>query len=459
MHPRMPELANVEPTTKLEPLFEIGRGGVAVVRAERLTRDDGTEQIVAVKRLAPLVVSNPETRDMFFAEARLAAMIHHPNVVRILDVGLDDDPFIAMDLILGESLSSLIAKAKERSERPLEAPLAAWVMAETCDALHAAHELVDPETGQHLHLVHRDVSPHNILLGFDGVARLTDFGIAKALGFGARTRTGEVKGKLPYMSPEQVMCDPMDRRSDLFSAGAVLFELVTGRRMWGDGNEVDVLRKLATEPIPKLADAWPEAPPELCALHTAMVARDPGQRPATACLVAESLRSLASLDRAEAVSGLSERMRELFPARIEELSQWLKDAKSSKQALPQAPARAPRKNRMTTLLTAAAALAAFAVALPVLNRLLFHTPQAGAGTPGSAASAPPPIAPDPVSSPAPVASSPAPALSSAPRPAPSTMSPAKKAPATTPSPAGPAPTPPPKGSNPVRTDKLDEHPF
>lgn len=314
---------------RFEALFEIGRGGVAAVRAERMTSPGGATRTVAVKRLLPLVAGDQKTREMFLNEARLAAMLRHPNVVEIVAFGEDEEPFIAMELVPGEPLSAVIARARDRGEAPLAPPLAAGVIARVCDALHAAHELADPETGETLQLVHRDVSPQNILVGCDGTVRLTDFGIAKALGFGSRTRTGEVKGKLAYMSPEQAMCDPLDRRSDLFAVGAVLFECLSGRRMLGEGNDIDFLRRLANHEILPLTDAWAQAPDDLRALYAQLTARSPNDRPDSAADVAQALRTFAAQHGAtDDTEAMALRMSELFPDGLEELRARLAGAES-----------------------------------------------------------------------------------------------------------------------------------
>ncbi len=300
---------------KFQPLFELGRGGVAVVRAERVIDENGRTSIVAVKRLLPLVAESSETRAMFLAEARLAALIDHPNVVKILAAGEQHEPFIAMELVLGENLASIIARARERGEVPLDPMLALSVGAMLCDALHAAHEVVDPESGAPIQLVHRDVSPQNVLVGFDGTVKLSDFGIAKALGYGARTRTGDVKGKVPYMSPEQALGDTIDRRSDIFALGSLLYECISGRRMLGDGHEIDMLRKLATEPMPSLSEVWPAAPRGAVTLFARMVARDPAERPSTAAEVAAEIRHiLGSTQGPDATrKAVAQRMSWLFP--------------------------------------------------------------------------------------------------------------------------------------------------
>jgi eukaryotic-like serine/threonine-protein kinase len=433
--------ANAEPAARLEPLFEIGRGGVAVVRAERVTLHDGSTRVAAVKRMLPLVAGDPKTREMFFAEARLAAMLDHPNIAGILALGLaDDDPYIVMELVVGEPLSAVMAAARERAQQPLDPALAAMLMAQVCDALHAAHELRDAGDAP-LQLVHRDVSPQNILLGFEGCARLTDFGIAKALGFGSRTRTGEVKGKLPYMSPEQVMCDPLDRRSDLFAVGAVLFELIHGHRMWGEGSELEVMRKLSAEPAPRL-----EAPEPLSALHASLVARDAQARPATAMSVAHALRAFAGIDETAARSKLSERMGELFPGRKESAEQGLRAGAAL--AVGSTASEPSRRRAAAWLVPIAVLLVAGALAA-----LQWSRPRTDIAS----------VAPPAVVSESPQPSDAAAAIA-APQLAPSdtvpvpprgpSAVPARRVPETTQPAATPSQRPPA-----VRTEKLDERPF
>ena len=255
---------------------------------------DGFERIVALKRLLPEGARNPRHKEMFWREARLAALLAHPNVVHAFAFGeLYGELFLAMEYVEGESLSRVLAAAKRQAVE-IEAPLVAHVLAEVCEGLHAAHELRDAE-GRALNVVHRDVSPHNVMLAYDGHVKLLDFGVAKFEGLGStQTRTGEVKGKMAYMSPEQALGDQLDRRSDLFSVGAVLFECLTGNRMWGPGTDLEVMRKLALEDPPRLDDGVPGARAGLVRLHEQLVARDPASRPATAREVAERLRAVTS---------------------------------------------------------------------------------------------------------------------------------------------------------------------
>ena len=229
---------------------------------------------------------------MFLREARLTTLLDHPNVVRALSYGeCSGELFLAMEYIAGEPLSRLVAVTADRYER-LPPPVVAYILAEACEGLHAAHELRDAD-GEPLNVVHRDVSPHNVMIGFDGSVKLLDFGVAKieALESAGRTKTGEVKGKTAYMSPEQAMGESIDRRSDLYSMGAVLFECLTGRRMWGLGTDLEVLRRLALDEPPSLLGAAADAPAELARLHGRLIERDRAMRPATAREVATELRA------------------------------------------------------------------------------------------------------------------------------------------------------------------------
>lgn len=203
---------------------QIGSGGMATIHLARLLGPQGFSRTVAIKQLHPQFAQNPQFVAMLLDEARLAVRVRHVNVVSPLDiVATESELFIVMDYVNGESLANLLAA----SDVPLRPSLSAAILVQTLLGLHAAHEATR-EQGDALGLVHRDVSPQNILVGQDGVARMVDFGIAKAV---ARTQTtdgGMVKGKLGYMAPEQIKLETVDRRSDLFSAGVVLWEALTG---------------------------------------------------------------------------------------------------------------------------------------------------------------------------------------------------------------------------------------
>ncbi len=219
---------------------EIASGGMATVHFGRLIGAAGFVRSVAIKRLHPQYAKDPDFVAMFLDEARLAARISHPNVVPTLDiVSQDDELFLIMDYVPGVSLSRLLRALTKRGER-MPVRIAAAVVAGVLHGLHAAHE-AKSETGERLDIVHRDVSPQNVLVGTDGIARVHDFGVAKAAGRVQSTREGQLKGKLAYMAPEQVTTGVVSQRTDIYAAGVVLWEVLTGRRLFAADNEAKVL--------------------------------------------------------------------------------------------------------------------------------------------------------------------------------------------------------------------------
>ena len=302
---------------RYQPLFVIGRGGMGTIEAavERgRTEEGGT--VVALKRMNP-GVKDRRHADMFLREARLATLLNHENVVHAFAFGEQDGELvIAMEYVEGETLANLVSVAKV----PLD--VATYVLAELCEGLHAAHELKDV-SGAPLGVVHRDVSPQNVMLSFAGQVKLLDFGVAK-LESHQLTKTGEVKGKTAYMSPEQAMSDALDRRSDLYGVGALLFELVTGRRMWKGETDLEHIRQLALAEPPKLSEAAPEAPHALHELHAKLVSKRPSDRPANAADVARVLRTLHV--REDARHALERLLREHYEREAKEKRQKLEAA-------------------------------------------------------------------------------------------------------------------------------------
>jgi serine/threonine-protein kinase len=216
---------------------KIAAGGMAAVHLGRLVGSAGFARTVAIKRILPQFVDDPEFVSMFVDEARLAGRIRHPNVVPTLDVvAMDGELFLVMELIEGESLSRLIAASVARGERIAPATVAA-ILIGVLDGLHAAHDAKN-ERGEPLGIVHRDVSPQNVLVGIDGVARVLDFGVAKAVGRLQTTMEGQLKGKLPYMAPEQIRGDPATRATDVYAAAVLLWEALTAKRLFrGSGHD------------------------------------------------------------------------------------------------------------------------------------------------------------------------------------------------------------------------------
>ncbi|WP_437818243.1 serine/threonine-protein kinase [Sorangium sp. So ce1078] len=269
---------------------EIGAGGMATVHLGRQHGSAGFRRTVAVKRLYPQFVRDPELVAMLLDEARVAARIRHPNVVSTIDVvSSGGEVLLVMEYVHGEPLARLLRAATKDGGAP-PPRIACAVLAGALHGLHAAHEATT-EDGDPLGLVHRDVSPHNLLVGEDGVARVLDFGVAKSAGRAQITRDGQIKGKLAYMSPEQIAGEPLDRRADVYAAGVVLWETLTGERLFeGRGEALSILRLLQAGVDPPSARR-PGVPPELEAITLRALARDPEDRFPTARAMALALEA------------------------------------------------------------------------------------------------------------------------------------------------------------------------
>ena len=277
---------------RYEILTQLASGGMASVYAARAQGVAGFERLVAIKMLHPHLAYEQEFISMFLDEARLAARIRHMHVVPTLDIS--DSPgdgyFLVMEYIEGNHLGALLGRAAKRGER-LPQPFVCRVLIDTLQGLGAAHRLTD-EGGKPLKLVHRDVSPHNILVGTDGITRLTDFGVAKADVRMASTRAGQFKGKLSYMAPEQASSSSTDQRSDLFSVGIILWESLTGRRLFKGESNGATLNKLLNDEIPKPTDLWPDLE-SFDGVVMKALSRDPEGRFQTAEEFAEALEETA----------------------------------------------------------------------------------------------------------------------------------------------------------------------
>jgi eukaryotic-like serine/threonine-protein kinase len=238
---------------------------------------EGFEKIVAVKRILPHLSENKEFLDMFVDEAKMVAGLAHPNIVQIFDLGrIEKSYYIAMEYVHGRDLRSILRRAREKDVRlPLE--LAVLVVSKVCSALEFAHRKKD-ERGRAMLIVHRDVSPQNILISFEGDVKLTDFGIAKAATKASITDSGALRGKLLYMSPEQAWGKPMDRRSDLFSLGVVLYEMVTDHRPFLGSTDMSILEMVRECQVAKPSTLNPRLPERLESVIMMALARDPDDR-------------------------------------------------------------------------------------------------------------------------------------------------------------------------------------
>ncbi len=269
---------------------EIGAGGMATVHLGLARGQGGFARVVAIKRLLPGFARDPDLAAVLMDEARVAGRIHHPNVVSTLDVvAIDDELLLVLEYVHGEPLARLVGKGQGASAEPQRAPppIAAAVMLDVLHGLHAAHEAKDDE-GKLLGVVHRDVTPHNVLVGADGVTRVFDFGIAKAAGRAQHTREGDVKGKLAYMAPEQLR-SVTDRTTDVYAAGVCLWEALTGERLFASDNESVVLAKVVAGLVDAPSRRVPDLPKALDEVVLRALARDPAARYATAREMARAL--------------------------------------------------------------------------------------------------------------------------------------------------------------------------
>ena len=312
----------------------IASGGMASVHVGRLLAQGGFSRTVAIKRLHPQFAEDPEFVVAFLDEARLAARIRHPNVVPTLDVVANDgELFLVMEYVEGEPLSALVRAALGGGVRLMPLEIASSILTETLHGLHAAHEATS-DHGEPLGIVHRDLSPQNILVGVDGAARVLDFGIAKAISQSHSTRDGILKGKIAYMSPEQIIGQPLTRRSDLFSAAVVLWEVLTGARLFKAESDAASLHMIREMPITRPSLLVPGLPPALDAVVLKGLERDPALRFATAEEMAEALEQAATPATARRVGTW---VRTLSGERLQRRAQRVVEIESSSTERPVLP--------------------------------------------------------------------------------------------------------------------------
>ena len=275
-----------------ELLERIASGGMAELFRARRTGVEGFQKIVAIKKILPHIAGNDEFITMFADEAKLAAQLNHPNIVHIYDLGKIEAGgyFIAMEYVEGMDLRTILRSARD-SNLPLPVPLAVYVASKVASALDYAHRRRDGR-GEELRIVHRDVSPQNILISHEGEIKLCDFGIAKADRKVSKTETGSLKGKLQYMSPEQAWGKSIDLRSDLFSLGCVLHEMLTGERLFRGDSDMTVLELVRKAEVGPPSRVNPDVPAALDAVVIRALAREPEERYTTG---AEMLRDLETV--------------------------------------------------------------------------------------------------------------------------------------------------------------------
>jgi serine/threonine-protein kinase len=270
----------------------LASGGMATVHLGRLLGAAGFSRTVAIKRLHSQYAQDPQFVMMFVDEARLAGRIRHPNVVPTLDVvAAEDELFLVMEYVEGESLARLI-KAAVKGGEVMPLPIACSIMAGVLHGLHAAHEARD-ERGEPLGIVHRDISPQNVLVGTDGTARIVDFGVAKATGRLQTTREGQLKGKLTYMAPELFGGARPERQVDIYAAAVVLWEAIVGRRLFAGETDADTVGRILGNKVEPASRHAAGVPPELDAVIQRGLNADPAQRFPTARDMATALETAA----------------------------------------------------------------------------------------------------------------------------------------------------------------------
>ena len=296
-------------------LFErIGRGGMADVFKARIQGPAGFERTFVVKRILPHLSDDPSFTKMFIDEAKIAAKLSHPNIVQVFELGsVDDEYFMSMEYVRGHDLAETMRTLWARVGPP-RPELVAYVGREMCRALAYAHEFTS-EDGQVLGMIHRDISPSNVMLSYDGAVKILDFGIAKALGAEAieETKSGTLKGKFAYMAPEQTVSNEIDRRIDIFATGIVLHEILTGRRLFKGENDMQTIERVRRCEVSPPSLFNPLCPPQLDQIVLQALARNRDERYQSASEMADALDDVVYASRFQATH-LAQTMRSLFPA-------------------------------------------------------------------------------------------------------------------------------------------------
>jgi serine/threonine protein kinase len=331
----------LESIGEFDLLYRIAFGGMAELFAARRR---GSSEVVALKRILPELAGDRVFVDMFLDEARIAATLDHPNIVKVAETGsADGQHFMVMEHLVGRDLGAVSRALRDRGEKMPEAA-AIRIVADAARGLDHAHEMRDAG-GEPLKIIHRDVSPRNVFLTAGGVVKILDFGIAKARDRLSITRTGTVKGKFPFMSPEAIRDEELDRRTDVFSLGVLLWELTTGHRLFTGATDYEILRRVLNRPIPRPSEAVPGYRPELEAVVMRALAKQRERRYSTAAELANDLEAVA---RPEAAA-VAELVARLFPGIVVEPA-----ADSGSQPVTRAdrPTPTPRRGRLGRLVDA-----------------------------------------------------------------------------------------------------------
>ncbi len=319
---------------------KIGGGGMATIYLGRDVQADGSEHLVALKVMKDELAHDEQFVAMFVDEAKILARLSHPNVIQTLDYGVEAGvhSFIAMELLNGRTVAD-IYDALKTAEDKFDLPTAAWVCARVAEGLHSAHELVD-EDGQPLSVIHRDVNPTNIFLTHGGEVKLIDFGLARARVRLSKSAEGIVKGKIPYLAPEQAQGKGIDRRIDVYALGTTLWEMCSMKRLFKRDNDVDTLRAIQKAEVPDLRKDNPDFPEALWKVIDLSLKVDRDERYATA----EEMRTdLDAFARQTGPHGpkVATLVSRLFPGAEARQAKWLHDAAAIREGTMTPPAPVP----------------------------------------------------------------------------------------------------------------------
>lgn len=277
-------------------LDRINSGGMAEVYCAKVTGVEEFQRLVAIKCMLPALMKDEQFLTMFVDEAKLSAQLAHANICQIYELGNHGEQlYIAMELIEGRDLRNIVRMSKAKGI-PIPRGFASYVISKAAEGLDYAHNKTGHD-GSPLNLVHRDVSPQNILVSYDGAVKVVDFGIAKAEDRGTETRAGVLKGKFSYMAPEQVMGEPMDGRADIFALGSVLYEILTKQKLFTGNSDLSILEKVRSAQVPAFDEALPDVPEELLDILRKSLSKSPADRFASAGAMAEALEPLLIEER------------------------------------------------------------------------------------------------------------------------------------------------------------------
>lgn len=324
---------------RYETLFRLAAGGMAEVHVARLVGEGGFEKLVALKRMLPNLAADERFVGMFLDEAKVAANISSPHVVSTLDLGRADDDslYIVMELVVGVSLAALRAALTQQNVA-MPVDLGAEILAQAALGLHDAHEARTAH-GEWLAIVHRDVSPQNVLVDVSGRVRITDFGVARAIERVTQTESGEVKGKLAYFAPEQARAKPLDRRADVFALGIVAWELLTGQRLFAGDGPADTVMRVLEMPIPRVDALRPDVPAALADAIARALDRDVHARTETAADFAQEIRAAVP---SVGLARVGELVRERGGQTLRRLEDGIRSHTPSSSGRVSAPSRTPR---------------------------------------------------------------------------------------------------------------------